>query len=218
MREGQALLLQQTLQELVAACPRLRRSCYWAGTSAIALEELRHRDSFDLDLHTIHALEDVRPVLAEVQKSFGERFTLLEAPDHYGSGFSGLLQAQEGNPITVQVMASFEEVPPDELVPSRLVPGIRRVSLVKYLKDKLTCLVERAEARDLVDVMSLVSHSESLRGLAHRALSQLDEILLVERLLTWTDEAITRDLEAYPDVDPGQAIQARDLLLSWLQP
>lgn len=29
--------------------------CYWAGTSATALEELGHRESFDLDFHTREA-------------------------------------------------------------------------------------------------------------------------------------------------------------------
>ncbi|MBI3926634.1 MAG: hypothetical protein HY319_13920 [Armatimonadetes bacterium] len=218
MREGQAQLLRQALEELVAACPRLRQDCYWAGTSAIALEELRHRDSFDLDLHTVRALEDVRPMLAEIRKAFGGRFSLVEPPNPYGAGFQGLLQLQDGHPLTVQVMANFEDVPAEDLVDSRLVPGIRRVTLAKYLRDKLTCLVERAEARDLVDVKALIDHSSSLHGLARRYLARLDEIVLVERLLKWTDEAIAADLKAYPEVDPHRAVEARDTLLEWLAP
>lgn len=147
MRQDQALQLQSTLTELISRCPKIRQDCYWAGTSAIALEELQHRDSFDLDLHTIHALADVRPMLSEIQIAFTDRLTLIEAPNPYGSGFQGSIQLDSGAELTLQVMANFEEVPLDQLVPSRLVPGIRRVGLAKYLRDKLTCLVERAEAR-----------------------------------------------------------------------
>lgn len=46
-------------------CPRIRTSCYWAGTSAVATEVLGHRRSMDLDFHTLRALQDVRPILAE---------------------------------------------------------------------------------------------------------------------------------------------------------
>jgi hypothetical protein len=218
MRDDQALLLQRTLQELVVACPSLPKQCYWAGTSAIALEELRHRDSFDLDLHTVHALEDVRPLLTEIQQAFPSRFTLLETPNPYGSGFQGVILVEDGSQLTVQVMANFEDIPADQLVPSQLVPGIRRVGLAKYLRDKLTCLVERAESRDLVDVMAVVTHRESLKGLARRTLASLDEVLLVERLLSWSDDAIARDLKVYPELDPRTACQARDLLLEWLGP
>lgn len=73
-----------------------------------------------------------------------------------------------------------------------------------------------AEARDLVDVMFSIEHRPSLESLARRALATLDEVLLAERLLNWTDQLLEADLKAYPGVDPGRARQARDLLLSWL--
>jgi len=90
------------------------------------------------------------------------------------------------------------------------------VSLAKYLRDKLTCLVERSEARDLVDIIFVVEHKASLLGLARRALANLDEVLLTERLLNWTDHALAANLKGYPGVDPGRAVQARNLLLGWL--
>ena len=216
MRQDQAIQLQSALAELVSLCPKTRNECYWAGTSAIALEELQHRDSFDLDLHTIHAQVDVRPLLSEIQIAFKDRLTLIEPPNPYGSGFQGSIKLAGGEELTLQLMANFEEVSSDQLVPSRLVPGIRRVGLPKYLRDKLTCLVERAEARDLVDILFVIQHSASLKSLARRALANLDEILLAERLLAWTEDALAADLKAYPDLDPEYASQARDLLLSWL--
>lgn len=216
MRDDLAFILTSVLKEIVSGCPGLRQKCYWAGTSAIALEELRHRDSFDLDLHTIHALEDVRPLLAELEGAYSTRLLVLEPPSQYGSGFQAALEVPEGRQLTVQVMANFEEVPLDQLVESVLVPGIRRVTLAKYLRDKLTCLVERAEARDLIDVMFTVEHSPALKNLARRALATLDEVILAERLLNWTDQLLEADLRVYPEVDPQRARQARDMLLSWL--
>ena len=46
-------LLRRALRILMDKCPRLVATCYWAGTSAIALEELSHRQSFDLDFQVI---------------------------------------------------------------------------------------------------------------------------------------------------------------------
>jgi len=180
------------------------------------MEELHHRESFDLDLHTAAGLADVRPLLAELQRAFGSRLSLIQPPDPHGSGFSGVLQIGEEG-LTIQVMANFEDVPPEQLTPSTLVPGIRRVTLGKYLRDKLQCLVERTEARDLVDVMAALEHKDSLKNAARRALATLDEVLLAERLLLWTDSALAQDLAAYPEVDPARAAQARDLLLAWLR-
>lgn len=216
VREDLASILATTLREIVSACPSVRTSCYWAGTSAIALEELRHRDSFDIDLHTIHPLEDLRPLLAELDAAFSPRLLVAEPPGPYRSGFQGVIQVAGDKDLTLQVMANYEEVPLEHLVESTLVPGFRRIGLAKYLRDKLTCLVERAEARDLVDVMYTIEHRPSLEGLAQRALATLDELLLAERLLSWTDQLLEADLKAYPGVDPGRARQARDVLLSWL--
>lgn len=69
--------------------------CYWAGTSAISLEELGHRESFDLDFHTRQALADTRPILAELEQAFPGRLELISAPDAFGSGFSALLELAE---------------------------------------------------------------------------------------------------------------------------
>lgn len=142
MREDLASILAATLREIVSDCPSVKTSCYWAGTSAIALEELKHRDSFDIDLHTIRALEDLRPLLAEMETTFTTRLSLAEPPGPYRSGFQGIIQVSDGKELTLQVMANYEEVPLDQLVDSTLVPGLRRVGLAKYLRDKLTCLVE----------------------------------------------------------------------------
>jgi len=46
-------IAQDALRLLVNRCPRLSGTCYWAGTSSIAIEELEHRESFDLDFHTV---------------------------------------------------------------------------------------------------------------------------------------------------------------------
>ena len=40
---------------------------------------------------------------------------------------------------------------------------------------------------------------------------------MVERLLAWTDQEISADLRAYPDVSASDASSARDLILGWLR-
>jgi len=145
VREGQGLLLQQTLQELVAACPRLRQSCFWAGTSAIALEELRHRDSFDLDLHTIH-VRFARPLgSTPCVLSDGRRIALPVVPgvlkhSHPGELFS-LLQnesvARKYTQLALQkaVWQVLKEFPSDWLVENLEQAQIRdgRRRALRYL-------------------------------------------------------------------------------------
>lgn len=201
---------------LYRRCPRLSRMCYWAGSAAIAIEELHHRLSFDLDFHTRQALGDVRPILAEIRKAFAEDFEMLQSPDEFGSGFCGVLTLPDGARIVVEVLSNYEDVQDDELVESTTCPGIRRVSLARYLADKIQCVAERAEARDLADIFAVLQHRPEMEVQARRLLQDQDALILAERLLMWTDERITTDLAAYEDVAPEDARRCRNMLLNWL--
>ena len=81
-----------------------------------------------------------------------------------------------------------------------------RVSLQRYLADKVQCVLERIEARDLVDIRAVLRARPRLHYSFHKAVAEQDALLLAERLLGWTDEAIREDLVAYPGVDPTEAI------------
>ena len=198
-------------------CPRLVRSCYWAGTSAISIEELGHRTSLDIDFHTHRALQDVRPILAEMQRNFSEKFRLMMAPDEFGSGFRGILQLPNGEHIVIEVLSNFEDVTADEVTVSKTVPRVKRITLSKYLADKIQCVAERAEARDLVDIRAVLEKFPKMKQNIIRNLLDQDALLLAERLLAWSDESIADDLAAYPDVNPEKAVEARNLLLKWLK-
>ena len=101
----QTELSRVALMLLAERCPRLAKMCYWAGTAAIAIEELHHRQSFDLDFHTRQALYDVRPILAEIQAAFPGDFEVIQAPDEFGSSFQGVLalpDAQEARDLLLK--------------------------------------------------------------------------------------------------------------------
>lgn len=213
----QTRVLREALRLLVARCPILARECYWAGTACIAIEELHHRQSFDLDFHTRKALRDVRPLLTRLQAACGRAFELIQAPDEFGGGFRGVLKLPSGERITVEVLSNYQDVADEELTVCRTVTGLKRVSLARYLADKIQCLAERSEARDLVDVWAVLRRRPTMRKLARRLLAQQDEALLAERLLSWSDRAIEQDLESYPDADPANAAKARRTLLGWLR-
>jgi len=217
VKESEFEPIKDALQLLVKRCPRLATLCYWAGTSCMAMEELRHRQSFDLDFHTRKALQDVRPILAEIQAVFGSRFELVRAPDEFGSGFQGILKIGRGKAITVEVLSNYEDISPGELTAARTLPGLKRVSLSRYLADKIQCVAERTEARDLVDIRAVLRKQKGMETRAKRLLAQQDALLVAERLLAWTDASIRKDLKAYPDVDPRDAIETRDRLLKWLK-
>ena len=205
------------LEMLNHRCPRLVRACYWAGTSSIAAEELHHRRSFDLDFHTRRAMVDTRPILTEILGALGDRFEILQVPDEFGSGFRGVLALDSGARITLEVRSNFQDTAPSELVAATLVPAFRRITLRRYVEDKVQCLVERAEARDLVDLRATLTLRPEFAGFIRQVVAHQDALLLSERLLSWDDKGIRRDLASYEDVDPLDACAMRDLLLSWLK-
>lgn len=210
-------ILGEAVRLLARKCPRLVSLCYWAGTSSISLEELGHRQSFDLDFHTYKALDDVRPVLSEIQKVFPGSFEIIQAPDNFGSGFSGTLTLPGGEKITIEVLSNYEDVRLEDLVASSSAKGLKRVSIGRYLADKIQCVAERLEARDLVDIYAVLRNYPHMEARIKFILSRQDAILITERLFSWTDKQIVEDLNAYRDVNPGDAIQMRGLLLKWIK-
>ena len=210
-------LTREALKLLAERCPRLTGLCYWAGTASIAIEELRHRQSFDLDFHTRKALQNTTPILAEIQHAFPGAFEVTQAPDAFGSGFQGVLTLPGGDRITIEVLANYEDVPDEDLVASRTAPAFQRVAISRYLADKIQCVAERSEARDLVDIQAVLRQAPSLEKQARAMLAEQDALLIAERLLAWSDEDIAKDLESYTDVSPSDAQEARELLLTWLK-
>ena len=208
--------LREAMQVLMQRCPSLARTCYWAGTAAIAVEELGHRESMDLDLHTRRALMDVRPILDQIRAAFPGDFELVQAPDEFGSGFMGILALPSGGHIAIEVLSNYEDAPEEDLTPSATFPGLMRVSLLRYLTDKIQCVAERAEARDLYDISAVLRDRPALQAKARQLLADQDALLVGERLLAWTDAEIEEDLRTYPGVDTAEAKRARDLLLGWL--
>jgi hypothetical protein len=209
-------IIIQALLLLVERCPRLIHQCYWAGTSAIAVDEMHHRESFDLDFHTRAAHEKTTPLMMELQAAFPGAFKVLQSPDAYGSGFQGLLLLPSGEEITIEVLSNYEPVPEQDLQDARAVPGVKRVTLTRYLDDKIQCIAERSEARDLVDIMAVLRHVPALESRARQMLLEQDALLVAERLTGWSDANLDDDLAAYRDIDPRVAKACRDLLLSWL--
>lgn len=209
-------LLRDAVRRIAVSCPRLVAQCYWAGTSAIALEETAHRESFDLDFHSQHALVDTRPLLAELRRAFPGALEVLQAPDSFGSGFSATLELEDEK-LTVQVFAAFDDIPDEDLVLSSTASGLRRVALHRYLADKVQCVVERIEARDLVDIRAVLRFRPQLRRVLQRAVADQDALLVAERLLGWTDGSIRDDLRAHADVDANDAIAMRDEILALLK-
>jgi len=210
-------MLREALKALSESCTRLRETCYWAGASAMALEELHHRTSFDLDFHTRKALADVRPILAEIQQAFPGRFDLVSSPDEFGSGFKGLLHLPEMEGVTVEVLSNYEDVPDEHLVRSAVAPKLLRITARRFLADKIQCIAERSEGRDLVDIAALLRQYPELTADARRIVGLQDSLILAERLTGWNEDSLRVDLAPYRDVEAGDALYARDLLLGWLR-
>lgn len=102
------------------------------------------------------------------------------------------------------MLPNFEDVMPPDLIPAQCVQGVVRIGLHRYLADKVQCIAERSEARDLLEPEA-------------RDLLEQDLILLSERLLLWTDEAIEKDLRPSPDIPVQSVIAGRNTLLAHLE-
>lgn len=66
-------------------------------------------------------------------------------------------------------------------------------------------------------VYATLRQHPQMEKVGRKELLSLEEVLLVERLRAWSDQAIAADLKLYPEVDPGWACSARDLLLAWMK-
>lgn len=207
----------ELLEEITSKCPMLVKSCYWAGTTAIALEELNHRESFDLDFHSDTALLDARPLLAELKIAFKDRLQVIQAPDSFGGGFRVTIKSKAGESLVIEVLSNFEDIPDYELVHSKLVPNLRRVSLNKYLKSKVQYLVERNEARDLVDIAATLAKFPNSEGIVKAFVLKQDAVLMAERLLNWKDEDLAQELSIYGDDKKTLAVFIKEKILLWLK-
>jgi hypothetical protein len=152
-------------------------------------------------------------LLAELERAFPDALEVVRPPDAFGSGFTGSLALSGAAKVTLQVFAGFETVPDTDLVLAKTAPRLRRITLRRYLADKVQCVLERIEARDLFDIAAVMRLRPELGGVLRRAVAAQDALLLAERLLGWTDEAVQSDLRAYPDVSPREALAMRDRLL-----
>ena len=141
----------------------------------------------------------------------------MNSPDEFSSGFKGVLRLPGLEEVTLEVLSNFENVPPRQLTPSAIAPGMSRITLERFLADKIQCVAERSEARDLVDIAAVLRHRPDLTREAKKSLRSQDALILAERLAGWSEPAVRDDLAVYPDTDPRDALQARDLLLDWLR-
>lgn len=128
-----------------------------------------------------------------------------------------MLTLPGGGRIAIEVLSNYEDARLGDLIPASSAPGLQRVSLSRYLADKIQCVAERVEARDLVDIWAVLRGHPEMERDVRELLAQQDAALLAERLLAWSDAEIAEDLAAYDDVDPADARAARGRLLAWLK-
>ena len=134
---------------LVRACQR-RVSAHLAGGAALSGAHLAHRLSGDVDLFC-HRAEDVRTLVRELPEVASEcglaialvrdAGTFVRARVHLGAS-------------AIELDLVHEAVPDIELPPPPL-EGVVVESFADLRAAKLTCVLSRAEPRDLVDLLFL---------------------------------------------------------------
>jgi hypothetical protein len=142
-------VLPEPVIAFVREC-QARVPCRLGGGAALAGAHLRHRLSRDLDLFFSErdALRALVPQLAETAAvGGGDVAVLRDAPSHVRAH---LRCGQYDLELDLVHDAVAPLAPPSEPI-----DGIRLVSFEDLRAAKLTCLLSRAEPRDLVDVLFL---------------------------------------------------------------
>ena len=103
-----------------------------------------------------------------------------------------MLALPQGGKVNLEVLSNLEDADQDDLVRSTVARKLMRITVRKYLADKVQCIVERLEARDLVDIHAVVQNDPRL-------------------------ENTIKHLRAYTGADPKAAIRMRNLILGWLK-
>ncbi len=134
--------------ELVRACQR-HGSVTLGGGAALAGAHLAHRLSRDVDLvcHDADELTVVAALLPQVAAEVGAQLRVVRHTPTF-------LRATATHPDgTTELDLVYESAAP--LAPPDVLAGVALESLPDLRACKLTCLLSRAEPRDLVDVLFL---------------------------------------------------------------
>lgn len=132
----------------VRECQR-RESCHLGGGAALAGVWLRHRLSRDLDLfcHERDAVRSLARQLPDIAASVGLRAELKRDSGGFVRG------SLELGSQRLEVDLIHESLP--DLEPPPPIESVLVESLIDLRASKLTCLLSRAEPRDLIDVLFL---------------------------------------------------------------
>lgn len=139
------------LQErILAAFFQRERGFFLTGGGALAGYHLRHRETGDLDLFTVDdaAFQRGRHVMGEVAVALGARLEVVQdAP-----GFRRMVLSGDAGAVVVDLVRERAHQLHDEKLE---LDGVRVDPPDEIMANKLTTLVERAEERDLVDLLLL---------------------------------------------------------------
>lgn len=182
-------LMQQALSEIAEAIPKSHEKLYLGGTAPVSIRHLRHAISLDLDFHTNQALAPTSLEARSLKKHFKGRLEWFEADHEFGI-FRGAIDSgeidQNGGKILIEIdlFSHFEDTPNELLEDGGTWSKFKTTSLHAYLKNKVTCLEERAEAKDLYHLYCLWKE----RGWStkvERELSKLDPVSIEKAKATF---------------------------------
>ena len=144
---------------LIRACQARAPSCHLAGGAALSGLHLKHRLSADLDLFC-HERADVRALLRELPEVAREVGARIEVVQDSGSFVRATVHG-----FASALALDLVHEPAEDLEPvAGPIEGVMVASSLDLRASKITCLLNRSEPRDLVDLLFVERAGHPVEG------------------------------------------------------
>jgi hypothetical protein len=189
--------LQTTLRKLEKATPGFRTKWMLWGTSAIAGDVIRPQAniplvSIDLDFRSQAVSAPIQEEISGIKKAFPKQ-TIHEADLEFGLLRTATKDEETGLLISIDLMSSDEETSLEKTEPSQSFDNFPRQSLESYIRNKLACLTERLEEKDILHLFFLSQTDPQRKKIIEAGLRKLPSPTLAahQKALNQNWESIT---------------------------
>jgi len=204
--------IQQSVTEVVTAAPELAKTCYLSGTMPVTVIDQPFAMSIDMDWRTKKTHQSPSGIVKTLADTLGDRFEVEEADREFGIYRAIIRPAKKGGVLmSLDLFSSFE---PAKTLRTFPVTGVSAESFADYLANKVACLTERMEVKDLFHLCALTKNPKTARDTWDAIGDGIGADELAERIIMAKDDLSSiKSLFAPP---PGFSAPTKADFSAWL--